>query len=74
MCIEKLEREGAVVVGNMKLASITATEEPVEYVDFQAPWNPKGEAPRLPSDDSLRFVCAWWHRLLLVQRALRVDQ
>lgn len=41
--IKKLEREGAVVVGNTKLASFAATEELLERVGFQAPWNPRGD-------------------------------
>lgn len=42
-CIETLRQSGARIVGTTKLASFAATEEPIECVDFQAPWNPRAD-------------------------------
>ena len=39
-CIDILRQLGAIIVGTTKLASFAATEEPIECVDFQAPWTP----------------------------------
>ena len=39
-CIKLLENEGAYILGTTKLASFAATEEPIECVGYQAPWNP----------------------------------
>lgn len=43
---------GAVIVGTTKLASFAATEEPVECVDYQAPWNPRADAYQSPAGSS----------------------
>jgi Asp-tRNA(Asn)/Glu-tRNA(Gln) amidotransferase A subunit family amidase len=42
-CLELLTNLGAVIVGTTKLASFAATEEPVECIDYQAPWNPRAD-------------------------------
>lgn len=51
-CIELLIRAGAIIVGTTKLASFAATEEPVECVDFQAPWNPRADGYQSPAGSS----------------------
>ena len=42
-CIEILRQSGARIVGTTKLASFAATEESIECVGFQAPWNPRAD-------------------------------
>ena len=51
-CIEILRQLGARIVGNTKLASFAATEEPIECVDFQAPWNPRADGHQSPAGSS----------------------
>ena len=51
-CIKILCESGAKVVGTTKLASFAATEEPIECVDFQAPWNPRADGYQSPAGSS----------------------
>ena len=51
-CIEMLQNAGASIVGTTKLALFAATEEPIECVDFQAPWNPRGDGYQSPAGSS----------------------
>ncbi|KAG6366059.1 hypothetical protein INS49_000235 [Diaporthe citri] len=51
-CIELLTNMGAAIVGTTKLASFAATEEPVECVDYQAPWNPRADGYQSPAGSS----------------------
>lgn len=51
-CIQALYDEGAVVVGTTKLASFAATEEPVECIDWQAPFNPRADRYQSPAGSS----------------------
>ncbi|KAL8364203.1 hypothetical protein RB601_009782 [Gaeumannomyces tritici] len=51
-CIERLIGAGAAVVGTTKLASFAATEEPVECIDYQAPWNPRADGYQSPAGSS----------------------
>ena len=51
-CIGILYRLGARIVGTTKLASFAATEEPIECVDFQAPWNPRADGYQSPAGSS----------------------
>lgn len=51
-CIEVLRHLGASIVGTTKLASFAATEEPIECVDFQAPWNPRADGYQSPAGSS----------------------
>lgn len=46
-CIAKLERAGADIVGTVKMAVFAAIEEPLECVDYEAPWNPHGDGNQL---------------------------
>lgn len=51
-CIELLTQVGANIIGTTKLASFAATEEPLECVDFQAPWNPRADGYQSPAGSS----------------------
>ncbi len=51
-CIEILRQLGAKIVGTTKLASFAATEEPIECIDFQAPWNPRADGHQSPAGSS----------------------
>lgn len=51
-CIEILIAGGAAIVGTTKLASFAATEEPVECIDYQAPWNPRADGYQSPAGSS----------------------
>ena len=51
-CIELLKEAGAVIIGSTKLASFAAAEEPLECVDFPAPWNPRGDGYQSPAGSS----------------------
>ncbi|PVH87325.1 amidase signature enzyme [Cadophora sp. DSE1049] len=51
-CVEILEQKGACILGTTKLASFAATEEPIECVDYQAPWNPRADGYQSPAGSS----------------------
>ncbi|RSL54933.1 hypothetical protein CEP54_009624 [Fusarium duplospermum] len=51
-CIRKLIDLGVVVCGKTKLNSFGNWEEPTEYVDYQAPWNPRGDGYQSPGGSS----------------------
>lgn len=51
-CVKLLQQKGACVVGTTKLASFAATEEPIECVDYQAPWNPRADGYQSPAGSS----------------------
>ncbi|KAL8939594.1 MAG: hypothetical protein Q9216_003274 [Gyalolechia sp. 2 TL-2023] len=51
-CIDKLRQRGACIVGTTKLASFAATEEPLECIDYQAPWNPRADGHQSPAGSS----------------------
>lgn len=51
-CVEQLIQAGAVVVGTTKLVSFAATEDPIECVDYQAPWNPRADGYQIPAGSS----------------------
>lgn len=52
VCVELLLEAGATVVGTTKLASFAATEEPVECIDYSAPWNPRADRYQSPAGSS----------------------
>ena len=52
VCLTALVDAGAILVGKTKLASFTATEEPVECIDWQAPWNPRADGYESPAGSS----------------------
>ena len=51
-CITKLVKLGGHVIGTTKLAAFAATEEPLECIDFQAPWNPRADGHQSPAGSS----------------------
>ena len=51
-CIKLIIQRGGVIVGTTKLASFAATEEPLECIDFQAPWNPRADGHQPPAGSS----------------------
>jgi Asp-tRNA(Asn)/Glu-tRNA(Gln) amidotransferase A subunit family amidase len=51
-CVDILISAGAEIVGTTKLASFAATEEPVECIDYQAPWNPRADGYQSPAGSS----------------------
>ena len=51
-CIRRLTDLGAHIVGVTKLAAFAATEEPLECIDFPAPWNPRADGYQSPAGSS----------------------
>ena len=51
-CVELLTAAGADLIGKTKLASFAATEEPLDCIDFQAPWNPRADGYQSPAGSS----------------------
>ena len=51
-CIRKLELAGAHIIGTLRMAAFAATEEPIECVDYGAPWNPRGDGYQSPAGSS----------------------
>lgn len=51
-CVQKLVDQGAVIVGKTKLNSFGNWEEPMEYTDYQAPWNPRADGYQSPGGSS----------------------
>lgn len=51
-CIQQLIDAGAVLLGKTKLNSFGCWEEPTEYIDYQAPWNPRGDGYQSPGGSS----------------------
>ncbi|KAI9834946.1 MAG: hypothetical protein M1819_002669 [Sarea resinae] len=50
--IQRLLDSGAYLVGTTKLACFAAREEPTECVDYQAPYNPRGDGYQSPAGSS----------------------
>ena len=50
--IQKLLDAGAVLVGTTKCSSMISREDPIEAVDFQAPFNPRGDGYQSPVGSS----------------------
>ncbi|EHK20648.1 uncharacterized protein TRIVIDRAFT_223620 [Trichoderma virens Gv29-8] len=51
-CIQKLVDKGAIIAGKTKLTSFGNWEEPIEYTDYQAPWNPRADGYQSPGGSS----------------------
>lgn len=51
-CIQTLIDGGAVIVGKMKLQAMIMREEPLECVEFTAPFNPRADGYQVPSGSS----------------------
>ena len=52
ICIQSLYDAGATIVGTTKLASFAATEEPMECIDWPAPFNPRADGYQSPAGSS----------------------
>ncbi|KAF2012805.1 amidase signature enzyme [Aaosphaeria arxii CBS 175.79] len=50
--IQSLLDAGATMVGSTKCSSMISREDPIEAVDFQAPWNPRGDGYQSPVGSS----------------------
>lgn len=50
--IQRLIDAGAQIVGKTKLSSLISREEPTEAVDYQTPFNPRGEGYQSPAGSS----------------------
>jgi Amidase len=50
--IQRLIECGAVVLGLTQLCSMVGTTEPTQYIDFQAPFNPRGDGYQSPPGGS----------------------
>lgn len=51
-CIQRLMDRGAVVLGKTKMTSFANWEEPVEHVDYEAPWNDRADRYQSPGGSS----------------------
>ena len=51
-CVQTLIDAGAIIVGKVKLQAIIMREEPLECVEFSAPFNPRGDGYQVPSGSS----------------------
>ncbi|KAK3328636.1 amidase signature domain-containing protein [Cercophora scortea] len=51
-CIQSLLSQGIVVAGKAKMNSFGNWEEPLEYIDYPAPWNPRADRYQSPGGSS----------------------
>jgi Asp-tRNA(Asn)/Glu-tRNA(Gln) amidotransferase A subunit family amidase len=51
-CVQSLIDAGAVIVGKVKLQAMIMREEPLECVEFTAPFNPRADGYQVPSGSS----------------------
>ena len=51
-CITLLQEKGACILGITKLAAFAVTEELIECMDYQAPWNPRADGYQSPEGSS----------------------
>ncbi len=51
-CVQVLVDAGAIIVGKAKLQAMIMREEPLECVEFTAPFNPRGDGYQVPSGSS----------------------
>ncbi|KAK0111635.1 hypothetical protein ONS95_001980 [Cadophora gregata] len=51
-CVKRLIDQGAVILGKTKMNSFATWEESVEYIDYQAPWNPRADHHQSPGGSS----------------------
>jgi len=51
-CIQMLIDKGVTVVGKTKMNALANWEEPIEYIDYQAPWNPRADRYQSPGGSS----------------------
>jgi hypothetical protein len=51
-CVQVLMDAGAIIVGKLKLQAMIMREEPLECVEFTAPFNPRADGYQVPSGSS----------------------
>ncbi|KAF2798542.1 amidase signature enzyme [Melanomma pulvis-pyrius CBS 109.77] len=51
-CVQILMNAGAIIVGKVKLQAMIMREEPLECVEFTAPFNPRADGYQVPSGSS----------------------
>jgi Asp-tRNA(Asn)/Glu-tRNA(Gln) amidotransferase A subunit family amidase len=51
-CIQRLIDRGVSILGKAKMTSFANWEEPIEYVDYQAPWNDRADRYQSPGGSS----------------------
>ncbi|KAL1839463.1 hypothetical protein VTJ49DRAFT_1472 [Mycothermus thermophilus] len=51
-CVQTLIDAGAIVLGKVKCQAMTVREEPLECVEFTAPFNPRADGYQVPSGSS----------------------
>lgn len=51
-CVQTLIDAGAIIVGKAKLQAMIMREEPLECVEFTAPFNPRADGYLVPSGSS----------------------
>ncbi|KAL6826443.1 amidase signature enzyme [Trichoderma camerunense] len=51
-CIQKLIDKGVVAIGKTKMSSFGNWEEPIQYTDYPAPWNPRADRYQSPGGSS----------------------
>lgn len=51
-CIQELVDKGVFIAGKTKMTSFGNWEEPTEYTDYQAPWNPRADGYQSPGGSS----------------------
>lgn len=51
-CVQALLDAGAIIIGKTKLQAMIMREEPLEAVEFTAPFNPRGDGYQVPSGSS----------------------
>lgn len=52
VCVQTLIDAGAIIVGKVKLQAMIMREEPLECVEFTAPFNPRADGYQVPSGSS----------------------
>ena len=51
-CVQTFIDAGAIIVGKVKMQAMIMREEPLECVEFAAPFNPRGDGYQVPSGSS----------------------
>lgn len=51
-CLHGLQNDGVQIVGKLHLSSFALKEDPVECVDYQAPFNPRADGYQTPAGSS----------------------
>ncbi|KAK5096304.1 hypothetical protein LTR70_003057 [Exophiala xenobiotica] len=51
-CVQRLIMQGADVLGKTKMSPFANWEEPIEHIDYQAPWNTRADGHQSPGGSS----------------------